>query len=156
MGIWGWFVLSITGVYAQNNSSEKKDASNYRDSIPSFTLQECIDYALEHQPAVQQSLIKERIAKLTTSISLAAWLPQVNTANNLTHYFRLPTNSVTSSSGSGSTFEKTGVVNTSTLGINVTQAIFTPVYYMLFRPNTYTKIKLVKSPTVPRLNWFHP
>lgn len=121
------------GLYGQTDRPLKKIPLDSFDSIPSFTLQQCIDYALGHQPALQRSLIKESITKLTNAISLAGWLPQVNTVSNLNHYFQLPTNSVASSSGGTAAFQKTGVINTSTLGVNATQAIFTPSLLYAFK-----------------------
>ncbi len=155
----GILILSILwamGLYAQTNNALKKIPSIRIDRIPSFTLQQCIDFALEHQPALQQSLIKISIAKLTNSISLSGWLPQVNTASGLTHNFQLPTNSVVSSSGGSSNFEKTGVINTSTISVNATQTIFTPSLLYAFKTKGLyldrarevtdsTKIELVSS-----------
>jgi hypothetical protein len=45
----------------------------------SLTLKQCIDYAMQHQPSLNISLINIDVTKTSNSINLAGWLPQVNT-----------------------------------------------------------------------------
>src|SRR5258708_20773746 len=56
-----------------------------------LTLTQCIDYALKHQPFINQALINETIVRTTNAINLSTWYPQVNVHGNLTHYNSLPT-----------------------------------------------------------------
>lgn len=98
------------------------------DTTPSFTLQQCIDYGLAHQPFLQQSVIKVTIAKINNAINLSDWWPKINATGNFTHYLQLPT-SLSNNSSSGSTAiiaQKVGVPNTAVPGIGVTQAVFSP------------------------------
>ena len=97
-----------------------------RDSTDAFTLSQCVAYALQHQPAVNQSLINREIAATTNSINLAGWLPQANITGNLTHYNSLPTSFIKNSSGTV-VQQRTGVINTATPILSVTQTIFSPV-----------------------------
>ena len=115
----GLFCVS-TYAYGQNG--------NIFDSSGNLTLQQCIQYALKHQPALNQSLIGVNIAKATNAINLAGWLPQVNIGGDLTHYLQLPTSFVNNSSNPGGqpVKQKTGVVNTAVPGLSVTQSIFSP------------------------------
>ncbi len=108
---------SFFKINAQNNSQN--------DTSTSFTLGQCIEYALKHQPALQQSLINIDIAKVTNSINLSGWLPQAGVSGNLTHYLELPTSFV-SNSGGQQQKQKAGVVNTFIPSLSVTQAIFSP------------------------------
>ena len=107
-------------LHAQN---ARADSSNQ-----SFTLQQCIDYAMIHQPALNQSLINVSIAKATNAISLSGWLPQVGASGSLTHYFQLPTSfEPNTANPNGPPVEvRNGITNTATPGISATQAIFSP------------------------------
>jgi len=104
--------------------SSNSYSQNTNDSTQSFTLKQCIDYALKNQPALQQAVINVSIAHATNAINLSGWLPQVGVTGNLTHYIQLPTNFV--NNGTTITPEKTGVINTAIPGIGVTQTIFNP------------------------------
>ncbi|HEY4061322.1 MAG TPA: TolC family protein [Puia sp.] len=90
-----------------------------------LTLDQCVSYALTHQPALNQSLINVSITKLTNSINLSGWLPQVGVSANLTHYLTLPTSFVKNAGGT-TVQQKTGVVNTAVPVLSVTQTIFNP------------------------------
>lgn len=94
------------------------------DTAAPLSLRQCIDYALQHQPALQQSLVRTNIAKATNAISLSGWYPQVGVTANLNHYIQRPT-SLSNINGTEVPI-KTSVVNTSTPGVGVTQAIFSP------------------------------
>ncbi len=98
--------------------------NNAKDTTQAFTLQQCVEYALQHQPYLNQSLIGVDIARATNAIALSGWLPQVNISGNLTHYNSLPTSFVTTSSGIVP--QKVGVVNTAAPILSATQTIFNP------------------------------
>src|ERR1700722_6283203 len=77
-------IISLSSVsFAQKGSS--------KDSVQYLTLDQCLAYALQHQPEVLQSGINITIAHKTNAIALSAWLPQVNLVGSLEHYFELPT-----------------------------------------------------------------
>ena len=113
-------LLCCIVVYLNQIKAQKNGSLNNADTLPSFTLKQCIDYSLQHQPSLQQALINISIAKTTNSISLSGRLPQVGITANLTHYFQLPTTLVNQSPVSS------GIANTAIPGIGVTQAIFSP------------------------------
>jgi outer membrane protein TolC len=108
--------------FSEKGSCQPK---NSQDSVPTFTLKQCVDYAIQHQPFVNQALINIDIARTTNAINFSGWLPQVNVSANFTHYFTLPTAFVKNSSGQVIE-QKTGVVNTAYPTLSATQAIFTP------------------------------
>ena len=54
------------------------------------TLQNCVRYALTHQPQVQESLLDEEIAERTIQGKLADWFPQLNLNLNVQHNPQLP------------------------------------------------------------------
>lgn len=90
-----------------------------------LSLQQCIDYALKHQPFVNQAMVNEAIVRTTNSINLASWYPQVNVQANLTHYNSRPTSYIVDSAGNVH-LQKNGVVNTFIPVLGVSQTIFNP------------------------------
>lgn len=53
------------------------------------SLAACVQYALEHQPRIMQSLLDEQITERVIRGKLADWYPQVFFDYNLQHYFKL-------------------------------------------------------------------
>lgn len=82
------------------------------------TLQNCIRYALSHQPSIRQSLLDESITERAIGTKLADWYPQINFGFNFQHNVQLPT----------SIFQgnpvKIGVQNTSSGQFSVSQNLF--------------------------------
>jgi len=98
-------------------------------NFESFTIKQCIDYSLQHQPNLNRAMIGVDIAKTTNAINLAGWLPQVNAQGDLIHYIQSPSNgssTVNTGSTSTGTTTKSSTTNTFVPGITVSQAIFTP------------------------------
>jgi outer membrane protein TolC len=103
-----------------------------------LTLQQCIDYALLHQPALNRSLINIDVAKTTNAINLAGALPQVNASGDLIHYFQQSQNGSTvvntgapGGTTAGGTTTTSGTArqsyaNTFVPGVAVSQALFNP------------------------------
>jgi len=91
-----------------------------------LTLTQCVDYALKHQPFINQAVVNMAIARTSNSIAMAGWLPQVNLSANLTHYLTLPTNFIKNSTTGTVSEQKTGVVNSFIPVLGVTQTIFNP------------------------------
>lgn len=87
--------------------------------LTSATLQDCIRYALAHQPVLKQSRIDEAITDRTIKSKLADWYPQINLDYNIQHYLELPTSIF------GGNPTKVGVANTSNAGFGLNQNIFT-------------------------------
>jgi len=108
---------------AQNTPSKSTT-----DTVQYLTLDQCIVYALEHQPALMQSLINVSIAHKTNAINLSAWLPQVNFAAPFTHYIQLPTIfAVNPADPAGPRLqEASGVYNTLIPQLSATETLFSP------------------------------
>ncbi|TMI92983.1 MAG: TolC family protein [Bacteroidetes bacterium] len=87
-------------------------------ALPNATLSDCIQYALKHQPAIQQSLIDEKIVRETIRTRLADWLPQLNLDASYQHNFQLPTNFF------GGNFVSSGSHHISAVDFAATQNIF--------------------------------
>jgi outer membrane protein TolC len=115
-----------------------------------FNLQQCIDYALQHQPGVNISLINIDVAKATNDIALSGLLPQVNASGSLIHNIQQPpgTNTTTVST-TGATTSSAGSTNVFVPGIVATQNIFNPslIYAAKSAPLYMTQAKQISDST---------
>lgn len=82
------------------------------------TLENCIQYAIQHNPDIQNARINEDITESIIKGKLAAWFPQIGFTYNLQHNFQFPT---TNFNGN---LSHSGTHNTSGLDFGVTQNIF--------------------------------
>lgn|SRR6185437_5210105 len=114
----GTLTLSMLSIVAFSQPSDRADST--------LTLTQCVDYALKHQPFINQAVVNMAIARTSNSIAMAGWLPQVNLSANLTHYLTLPTNFIKNSTTGTVSEQKTGVVNSFIPVLGVTQTIFNP------------------------------
>ena len=87
--------------------------------LVSATLEDCLRYALAHQPIIRQSLIDESITDHSVKSKLADWYPQISLDYNLQHYMELPTSIFSGNPN------KVGVSNTSTGLFALNQNLFT-------------------------------
>lgn len=95
------------------------NASAQSDSLlQQATLENVVQYALQHQPLLKQSSIDEQITEQTIKSKLSEWYPQVNFAYNYQHNFQLQQTVF-----AGNTV-KIGVNNTSALQFNASQTLF--------------------------------
>ena len=95
-------------------------AQPYNDSLSldRATLQNCIQYALRHNPDLQNAKINEDITETIIKSKLADWYPQVNLAYNVQQNFQLPTFNFNGN------LAHSGTYNTSGLNLGLTQNIF--------------------------------
>ena len=97
------------------------------DSTQFFTLEQCIRYALQYQPGVNQSFVNTAIAKATNAINLSGWFPQLNLSGNMVHYSQLPTTlSPNPLPGGAPIPTRTGVANTAIPQLSASQTLFEP------------------------------
>src|SRR5512140_752200 len=82
------------------------------------TLENCVRYALVHQPLVRQSVLDEEITNREIWVHLADWFPQVNLSANAQHFYKLPTSVFQGNPTS------VGLPNTSTASFSLTQTLF--------------------------------
>lgn len=91
-----------------------------RDTIvEKASLTQCVQYALAHQPGVQQALVDEKMAETNIRIRLTDWLPQINGGFNYQHNIQLQ-----QAVFGGNTPQKIGVYNTSGVTFGLTQTVF--------------------------------
>jgi outer membrane protein TolC len=122
--------LSIAGT-AQNNRQQAAankppdfGAIQPPDTAGALSLDQCVAYALKHQPYINMAVVNVAITRANNAINTAGWLPQVNIAGSFTHYNTLPTGFFTDSGRLVNS--KTGIVNTVTPTLQVSQTIFNP------------------------------
>jgi outer membrane protein len=104
-------LISIIPTFARSDDSQDSLLEN-------ATLENCIEYALAHQPSIQQSLLDEEIANKEINSKLADWFPQIDFTYNLQHNYKLQTSVI-----QGNTV-RFGVINTSNAQFSVNQTIF--------------------------------
>ncbi|WP_118975405.1 TolC family protein [Taibaiella koreensis] len=83
-----------------------------------FSLEQCLQYAYEHSPALQQSLLDQRIAEHGIKSKLADWYPQIRFDYNVQHAFQLQV------SNFNGQIIPLGLRNTSAGQFSLTQNIF--------------------------------
>ena len=97
-----------------------------------LALQQCIDYAMTHQPGVNKALINVSIAKETNGVNLSGWLPQATASGDLIHYLQtsnssnITTSGAATPNGTSTAATKGQSTNTFIPGVSVSQAIFSP------------------------------
>ncbi|QJW90551.1 TolC family protein [Spirosoma taeanense] len=87
-------------------------------------LPDCIQYALDNQPLILQSVIDQEIADRTVRSALAAWYPQLGAGYNLIHYLKLPVTLIPDVTTGERRPVSLGAKNTSTASFSLTQSIF--------------------------------
>ena len=111
-----------------------RDTSKNSNAAAEYlTIKQCIDYALVHQPALNQSLINIEITRATNAINLATALPQVNVNGSAIHNIQQSNyggTAVTTGSGTTTgtttTSNRSGATNTFIPELTVSQTIFNP------------------------------
>lgn len=119
----GWFarvLVLLSLLIGQAARAQKPTDSPARQAY----LPDCIQYALEHQPIIRQSLIDQEIADRTVRSTLAAWYPQLNSSYNLIHFLKLPVTLIPDQATGERRPVALGARNTSTVSFSFTQSIF--------------------------------
>ncbi|MEO6838504.1 MAG: TolC family protein [Ginsengibacter sp.] len=104
------FLIFPNLLLAQQNKSDS--------TLQSATLNNCIQYAVKHNPDIQNASINEEITEAQIKNKLADWYPQLNFTYNLQHNFQLPTLNFNGNISHSGTF------NTSGANFGLTQNIF--------------------------------
>ncbi|NBB21435.1 TolC family protein [Runella sp. CRIBMP] len=116
-----FFLALITVTFLSPPSSllwAQSQASVDGGTLEKATLEEVVKYALKNQPAIQQSVIDERITENNIKSRLADWYPQINFNYNLQHNFIVQTSII------GGNPVKLGVSNISAGQFTVSQPLF--------------------------------
>lgn len=127
---------------------------NAQDSIPiggasiphQASLQECIDYALEHQATVQQALIDEEIGKRDIASALSGWFPQLRADASYNYNIRIPTNVI------GGQVIQFGQKNVAALAFQADQTILDPALLQASKAAKYIKLQNAQNTESNRIN----
>jgi len=109
------YVLSVF-TFFYSYSSHAQTATD--SLLTQASLPAVIQYALKHQPAVQQAGIDETTTELQIKSKLADWYPQLNLNYLYQHNFQVQTSVI------GGNPVRLGVNNTSAIQFSATQALF--------------------------------
>jgi len=105
----------------------------------SLNLDDCLSYAMEHQPMVQQLKLDERISQQDIRIAYSDWLPHITSSADYQHYLKQPViflPDFTNPSGP-KTEITTGVKNNSTISFSASQVLFNSDVYLAARTADY-------------------
>lgn len=105
------FLAAIVPLVAHSQNSSDSPVNH-------GTLQNCIRYALMHQPSVQQTRLDEEITERAIQGKLADWFPQLNFNFNVQHNPQLPVAIV-----QGSPLRQ-GLANSSNAQFSLSQTLF--------------------------------
>jgi len=110
------------------------------------TLKQCIGFALRNQPVLRQAEIDEQINERNIRISLADWLPQLNSSNEYLHYFK----------GSPVTSTNPAVVSPvneySSLGLQASQVIYNNDVLLAAKSAKYSRLYYKQNTVSSQIN----
>jgi len=127
-----------------------------------FSVQECVNYAYEHQNTVQNAGLDVKSAEYKIKETTATGLPQVSGTASFSDYLSVPTTLLPGEFfGAPGTFRpvKFGVKYNSNLGVTLTQKIFDGSYlvglkasktYKELSERTYTRTKITTNVAVTK------
>jgi outer membrane protein len=119
------------------------------DSLPTLqeaTLQNCIQYAIQHNPDIQNAKINQDITETIIKSKLADWYPQVNFTYNVQHNFKLPTLNFNGN------IVHTGTENTSGANFGVTQNIFNRDVLLASRTSKDVRLSAAENTKEQKIN----
>jgi len=119
------------------------------DSLPLLqdaTLQNCIEYAIQHNPDVQNAQINEAVTETQIQSKLADWYPQINFTYNLQHNFQLPTFNFNGN------LSHSGTYNTSGANIALTQNIFNRDVLLASRTSKDVRLSASENTETQKIN----
>jgi outer membrane protein len=117
----------------------------------SLTLDQCIAFALQNRPAVQQAHIDEQIAEREIKAALADWLPQVGVTGNVQHYLKMPVTIFPNESGI-LVPRQIGTVNTSNVSLVADQTIFNNDVFFASQGGKYVRRQSEQSTFNEKIN----
>jgi outer membrane protein TolC len=124
-------------------SSGATNAQTAGDSVlQQATIESVINYALIHQPEVQQAQADEEIANKVIKGKLADWFPQINFTYNYQRFIDLQTAVI------GGNEIRFGVNNTSSAQFNATQNLFNRD--VLLASSTASKVRMLANQNTSR------
>ena len=117
------FGIAFIALFLPNPSHSQ---NNTDPSGPLSSLDDCIGYALTHQPELNQTQIEEEINKSNIRIATSGWWPQLSASANLQHYLKQPVVIFPDFTDPNGPKRKitTGVLNSSGVQFSATQHLY--------------------------------
>jgi outer membrane protein len=116
------------------------------------TLENVVDYAIKHQPLIQQSIIDQETTETTIRSKLADWYPQLNFNYNLQHNFVIQPTLVPASFDIPGNIARLGAVNSSLAQFAVTQNIFNRDVFLASKTATQVRIQAAQNTSSNKIN----
>jgi len=119
------------------------------DSLPvlqNATLQNCVQYAIIHNPDVQNAQINQQVIEAEIQNKLADWYPQLNFTYNLQHNFQLPTFNFNGN------LSHSGTYNTSGANLALTQNIFNRDVLLASRTSKDVRLSATENTEAQKIN----
>jgi len=117
------------GIAALQTYAQVKDSAAY-----SFSLQQSVDFAMQNQTSIKNSMIDETIAQQKVKELLGAGLPQINSSFDFKDFLAIPTSFIPAEffGGAPGTFApiKFGIQYQATAGFDASQLIFSGDYFV--------------------------
>jgi outer membrane protein TolC len=124
-----WIIVPVCllclSIVASSQTSPAPSPLSNTDTAQTYTIDQCVNYALKHEPFINMAIVNQSIVRASNAIALAGWLPQVNINGSYSHYFTLPTSFIKDSTGK-IVNQHAGIVNTFAPTLAVSQTIFNP------------------------------
>lgn len=111
-----------------------------------LTLEQCLRYALQHDPDVQQAQLDEQIGDRQIKAALSGWLPQVSAAYNVSHNFKL------GQTAFGDQIIQIGRENNSNVLLQATQTIYNRDVLLASKAARFQRLQLDQSTGLSRIN----
>ncbi len=142
-----WRICLLAGLLPLLATAQQASNKPAADSLlQQATLQNVVDYAIKHQPIIQQSLIDERITENTIKSKLADWYPQVNFNYSLLHNFQVQTSII------GGNPVQLGVNNTSLGQFALTQNLFNRDVLLAFRSRGDVRLQASQNTSANKID----
>ncbi|HEV8515559.1 MAG TPA: TolC family protein [Cyclobacteriaceae bacterium] len=117
------------------------------------TLENVIEYAMKHQPLIQQSEIDQETTNTAIKSKLADWYPQINFNYSFLHNFILQASKVpTALTPDGSGIARFGAASSSTMQFAATQNIFNRDVMLASRTATQVRIQSQQNTSANKIN----
>jgi outer membrane protein len=142
--LWGFVIFqffNLSGLQILKAQSQPDEISGTAD------LSTCVDYALKHQPLVQQLRLNEEISNRDIGIALSDWFPQIEATAGWQHYLKLPVSlfpDFTNPSGPKREIT-TAVENTSSLQFSATQVLYNNDVFIAGKSARFYRLKSAQT-----------
>lgn len=118
--ITGTLIAIVFSIFLNRLYGQVADQPTARDLPAQATLDDLIQFALDHQARVQQALIDEEIGEREIASALSGWFPQLSAIGSYNRHFIIPKNAL------GDQVIEMGQPHTSALTLQAEQQILNP------------------------------